>query len=115
MTTATQTTKAPADSVNLTNKPEVIAALKEIARLKAIEKAGKEAKDARTELEDSIVRPALAGFKKGIVRGVVAVTESSQRENTHNDSKALAEGWPEAYEATLVRTPYTFLTVTITP
>ncbi len=104
---------AVADSVNITNKPEVIAAAKEAARLKKIEKAGKDAKEAREKLEDTILRPALGGARYAILRGVKAYELSTPRSNSHISKALLIKGWPEAYDATLVTTPFDFLTYNV--
>ena len=109
MATSTKTT-APADSVNITNKPEVIAAARRAAELKALEKIGKDAEKERKALEETILRPALQGKRFAILRGVKAYTLSTPRENSHIDKDELLAAFPEAYAATLKKTPYTFLT-----
>lgn len=98
---------APVDSVNFTNKPEIVAAIKEIARLKELERLGAEAEAERKRIEAEIIRPAMAGVTQGIVRGVVAIRERSNS-NSKIDRELLVAGWPEAFEATLVTTPYTY-------
>jgi hypothetical protein len=100
-------------TVNLTNRADVVAALREAKRLKAIEAAGKKAKEAREKLEEEVIRPAMEGARVGIVRGVEAIVRSSQRSNSHTDKAALAAGWPEAYEATLVTTYFDFFTYNV--
>lgn len=109
MATTTKTT-TPADSVNITNKPEVIAAARRAAELKAIEKAGAEAKKEREALEASILRPALQGKRYAILRGVKAYTLSTPRSNSHINKAELLAAFPEAYAATLVTTDYDFIT-----
>lgn len=108
MSTATRTRVSIADSVNITNMPEVIAAAKRAAELKAIEAKGKEAEKERKELEDNIIRPALAGASKAVLRGVVAF-QLQKSSNSHVDKDKLSAGWPEAYQACYVKTPYTFV------
>lgn len=118
MTTATLApvqAKPVSDSVNITNKPEVIAAAKRAAALKVIEKAGAAAKKEREALEDTILRPALAGKRYAILRGVKAYELSSQRSNSHIAKDELLQGWPEAYAATLRTTYFDFLTYNVTP
>lgn len=114
MATATATPVKPvSDSVNITNKPEVIAAAKRAAELKKIEKAGKEAKEERERLEETILRPALAGARYAILRGVKAYELSSRRSNSHIAKEDLKLGWPEAYAATLRTTYFDFLTYNV--
>ncbi len=96
-----------AESVNITNKPEVIAAVRQAAEYKRIEAEGEKAKAARKKLEEEVIRPALGGAVKGILRGVVAV-ELQASSNSGIDPKKLLAGWPEAHEACFRRTPYTF-------
>jgi len=100
-------------SVNWTNKPENIALLKEWVALKQTEKAGEVAKAKRQALEAQRLRPALGEAREVIIRGVVALKESSQRENHSIDQDALAAGWPEAFAATRRTTPYTFFQVNL--
>lgn len=108
MATATATkTAVQTDTVNITNKPEVIAAAKRAAELKAIEAAGKAAEKERKQIEDEILRPALGNASKGILRGVVAFKLQPSSNSNINRVK-LAEAFPEAYEATYEKTPYTF-------
>lgn len=99
-----------ANAVNITNQPAVIAAARRAAELKAIEKAGKDAKEERERLEDTILRPALQGKRYAILRGVKAYELSSQRSNSHNDKATLQTLFPEAYKASLRTTYYDFLT-----
>lgn len=106
---ATKTRTAPiADSVNITNMPEVIAAARRASELKQIEKAGKEAEAERKELEETILRPALAGAKKAVLRGVVAF-QLQASSNSGIDAKSLLAAWPEAHAACYRKTPYTFV------
>lgn len=107
MSVATQS-KAPAVSVNFTNKPEVIAALKRAAELKAIEKAGKDAEAERKQLEQDIIYAALGDAQVGIIRGVEAVKVRASS-NSSVDKALLQSAFPEAFEATYRKTPYTFL------
>lgn len=114
MSTGTKTRTAPVDSVNITNQPDVIAAAKRAAYLKTVEKAGEDAKEERKALEEGILRPALAGASKAILRGVVAYN-LQRSSNSHIDKDKLLAGWPEAYAATFVKTPYTFVKYGVTP
>lgn len=93
--------------VNLTNNPEVIAALRMFSEAKATA-ARAEADKAEAE---AIIREALGDATEGIVRGVIAVKVSSERTRKSNDAKALMEAFPEAYAATLRTSTYNFLTV----
>lgn len=104
--TATPTTLA--ESVNITNKPEVIAAVRKAAEYKRIEAEGKKAEAARKKLEEEVIRPALGGAVKGILRGVVAV-QLQASSNSKINAATLLSGWPEAHAACYEKTPYTFL------
>ena len=106
--TRTATPTQLAESVNITNKPEVIAAIRQAAEYKRIEAEGKAAEAARKILEEEVIRPALGGAVKGILRGVVAV-QLQASSNSGINAKALLEAFPEAHAATFRRTPYTFL------
>lgn len=108
MSTATRARTVIADSVNITNMPEVVAAAKRAAELKAIEAAGKAAEAERKALEEDVIRPALAGATKAVLRGVVAF-QLQGSSNSHIDKDTLKAGWPEAFEACYVKTPYTFV------
>lgn len=106
---ATKTRTAPiADSVNITNMPEVIAAARKASELKAVEAAGKAAEKERKELEESVIRPALAGATKAILRGVVAFQLQASSNSGINAADLLAM-FPEAHAACYRKTPYTFL------
>ena len=111
MSTATKT-KAPADSVNITNKPDVIDAAKRAAYLKTVEAAGKAAEAERKMLEETILRPALGGASTAILRGVVAY-KLQNSSNSRIDGEKLIQGWPEAHAACYVKTPYTFVKYSI--
>lgn len=113
MVTVTSTTPKQVTSLNITNKPEMIDALKRWAELKQIEAAAVKAKKEREALEAATIRPALGEAHEMILRGVVVLSESSLRHNTSIDQKALQEAWPEAYEATRKVTDYTFLSVNL--
>ena len=71
----------------------------------------KEAIKAFEELKataEAIIREALGNAEAGFVDGKVAVKVAS-RTRKGTDGKLLAEKFPEAYEATLTSTAYTFL------
>jgi hypothetical protein len=108
MAVSTKTPAAPKDAGNVTNKPDVLAAIKRAAELKSIEAAGKAAEAERKLLEATIIRPALGSAKFAILRGVKAVTVQGSS-NSHIDKDALRDAFPEAYAACYVSTPYTFL------
>jgi hypothetical protein len=78
-----------------------------IAQFKAAKETIKALEAQKTEVEAAL-RELLGDAEVGIINGVehVKVAHSS---NSKIDRKALQAGWPEAYEATLVATPYTFL------
>lgn len=97
-----------ADSVNITNKPDVLAAVRQAAEYKRIEAEGEKAKAARKKLEDEVIRPALGGATKGILRGVVAV-QLQASSNSGIDAKQLLAAFPEAHALCFRKTPYTFL------
>lgn len=59
-------------------------------------------------LAEEILRSALGNAEAGVVDGKIVV-KVAHRTRKGTDSKALAEKFPEAYEATLSVTPYTFL------
>lgn len=73
-------------------------------------------RDMLTSLEktkkalEAKIREALGEAEAGIVDGVVRI-EVSQRKRTGVDTKALAEAFPEAYEATQTLTEYSVLVV----
>jgi hypothetical protein len=81
-----------------------IAALEVFAAAKQAEKA---AKAAKAEAE-AILREMLGQSLEATVNGIVALKVQS-RSNSHIDKDTLKSAFPEAYEATLVTTPYTFL------
>ena len=57
---------------------------------------------------DALIKEAMGDAEVGTVDGRVRI-KVSHRERTTNDSKLLAEGYPEAYEATKRTTSYTVL------
>lgn len=59
-------------------------------------------------LAEEILRTALGDAEAGVVDGKTVV-KVAHRTRKGTDSKALAELFPEAYEATLSVTPYSFL------
>ena len=73
-------------------------------------------RDMLTSLEktkkalEAKIREALGEAEAGIVDGVVRI-EVSARKRTGVDTKALAEAFPEAYEATQTPTEYSVLVV----
>ena len=64
-----------------------------------------EAKKAEAE---KTIREALAGNDVGRINGVERV-RIQHRVNSKIDRDALKTAWPEAFEATLVQTPYTVI------
>lgn len=70
-------------------------------------KAEAEAKKAKAHAE-AILREALGEATEATVNGIVALKVIASR-STHIDKDALLTAFPEAYEATLKQTPYTYL------
>ena len=79
-------------------------ALADFAMVKATIKALEEQKDQA----EAILREALGNAEAGMVNGKVAV-KVAQRVRKGTNAKQLAEKFPEAYEATLTTTEYSFL------
>jgi hypothetical protein len=102
MSLISSTTTPTPESVEFT--ATAIAALEHFRIAREAEKVAKENK-ARAE---KILREVLAGAPAGTIAGqiVLRVVESS---NSHIDKDALRSAFPEAYEATLVTTPYNYL------
>jgi len=98
--------------VNFTNKPEVIAALREIANLKAVEAEGKRAEALRKALEAEVVRPALGDASEGIIRGMVAV-KVVKSQSRKVDNALLDEAFPEASAAVVSYVPFSYLKVNV--
>lgn len=74
----------------------------------ALAKATIKALEAQKDEAEAIIREALGNAQAGTVAGKVAV-KVAQRTRKGTDTKTLAEKFPEAYEATLTQTDYTFL------
>lgn len=81
-----------------------IAALEVFVAAKQAEKA---AKAAKAEAE-AILRDMLGDSVEATINGISAL-KVQFRTNSHIDKDTLKSAFPEAYEATLVTTPYTFL------
>jgi predicted phage-related endonuclease len=64
--------------------------------------------EAQKDEAEAILREALGTAEVGLVNGKNAV-KVAQRTRKGTDAKVLAEKFPEAYEATLVATSYSFL------
>lgn len=64
--------------------------------------------EERKKALDSHIKEMLGDAEVGTIDGKVRI-EVSHRQRTTNDSKLLAEGYPEAYEATKRTTSYTVL------
>jgi predicted phage-related endonuclease len=64
--------------------------------------------DKEKKALDALIKEALNGAEAGTVEGKVRVTVS-ERKREGVDAKALAEVFPEAYEATRTVTEYTVL------
>ena len=83
---------------------EAQVALKQFADAKEAIKAF----EAQKEQAEAILREALGTAEVGTVDGL-SVVKVAKRERKGTDAKVLAEKFPEAYEATLVETAYSFL------
>jgi hypothetical protein len=64
--------------------------------------------EAQKDEAEAVLREALGTAESGSIAGKVAV-KVAQRTRKGTDSKVLATLFPEAYEATLVSTSYSFL------
>ena len=107
-TTATQTTTTTATTTaSVAELPAARAAalIKEFNEAKAAIKAFNERKAAA----EAAIRELLGDAEVGTIDGVERV-KVSFRNTSKIDRKALQEAWPEAYEATIVESPYTVLT-----
>jgi predicted phage-related endonuclease len=71
-------------------------------------KATIKALEAQKDEAEAILREVLGNAEAGMVNGKVAV-KVAQRVRKGTDAKVLAEKFPEAYEATLTSTAYSFL------
>lgn len=78
-----------------------------IARFNEV-KAMIKALDSEKDLIDAEIRAALGDNEVGVINGVERV-RIAHRVNSKIDRDALKTGWPEAFEATLVQTPYTVI------
>ena len=83
---------------------EAQVALKQFADAKEAIKAF----EAQKDQAEAILREALGNAEVGKIDGV-SVVKVAKRERKGTDAKVLAEKFPEAYEATLTVTAYTFL------
>jgi hypothetical protein len=95
-------TKAPSTTVHFS-----IEAIIALDAFNSAKKAEAEAKKAKAAAE-VILREALGEATEGLVNGITAVKVVFSQ-NTRNDKEALQTAFPEAYEATLVSTPYSYL------
>lgn len=111
MAATTTTTQTTTTTVSTTSKVAELPA----ARAEALIKEFNEAKAAIKVLNETkaaaeaAIRELLGDAEVGIIDGVERV-KISFRNTSKIDRKALQEAWPEAYEATLVESPYTVLT-----
>ena len=102
VTTVTSvTTKVETIDLTATNAEKALA--KFIAAKEAIKVL-----EAQKEEAEEALRELLGTAEVGVIRGVerFRLTHSS---NSKIDRKALQAGWPDAYEATLVSTPYDYI------
>lgn len=96
------TKKALAVSVELT--PEGMALL---TAFKDAKKAEAQAKEAKEQAELAL-RELLGDHKEATLQGIVVLKVVGGK-NTHFDRKLMEEMFPEAYQATLRETLYTYL------
>jgi len=104
MTTTTTTTTVVISSNATVLDQSVEAIITKFNETKAAIKALQAQKD---EL-DTQLREMLLGNDVGTINGVERI-RVVQRNNSKIDRDLLKTAWPEAYEATLVETPYTVL------
>ena len=100
-TVSTATTKV--ETIDLTATDAEKALFQFIAAREAIK-----AHEEQKEKAEARLRELLGDAEVGMIRGV----ERFKLQNSSNskiDRKALEAGWPEAYEATLVKTPYDYV------
>jgi hypothetical protein len=101
--TTTTTAVTTVNTVDLTATEAEKVLFQFIAAREAIK-----AHEAQKDLAEARLRELLGDAGVGMIRGV----ERFKLQNSTNskiDRKALEAGWPEAYEATLVKTPYDFI------
>lgn len=105
VSTTTETTKVSVSTpvVNLDNTD----AATHIAKFEAAKAAIKALEEQKAAAEAAL-RELLGEAEVGTIAGVKRV-KLAQSSNSKIDRKVLQEAYPEAYEATLVVTPYTFL------
>jgi predicted phage-related endonuclease len=104
-TTVTTETKVTVtkEIADLTNT----GAAKLIAKFDAAKEAIKALETQKAEAEAAL-RELLGDAEVGVINGIERV-KLARSSNSKIDRKALQAGWPDAYEATLVSTPYTFI------
>lgn len=102
VTTVTSVT-TKVDAIDLTATDAEKALAKFIAAREAIK-----ALEAQKEEAEARLRELLGSAEVGTIRGVERF-KLQHSTNSKIDRKALEAGWPEAYEATLVKTPYDFI------
>jgi len=101
-------------NVNITNKPEVIAAAERIAYLKTLEAAGAAAEVERKALEAEVIRPALGESPKGIVRGIAAITQH-KGSSLIVDTATLKLKHPAIWAEIASHRPYTYFKYNVAP
>jgi len=104
MTTITKTTTTTTTEEVAMLDPDYELVISEFNEIKARIKAMSAEKDRLEQL----IRDALHGCDAGTINGVERV-RIQHRVNSKIDRAALEAGWPEAFVATLVQTPYTVL------
>jgi hypothetical protein len=82
-------------------------AIDALAKFRQAKDAEKQAKALKAEAE-AILRAELGDATVGTVLGLPVVKVINSK-NSHIDKEALYSAFPDAYEATLVETPYDYL------
>lgn len=104
MTTTTTTTTVTTTEEVIDLDASAEALIKQLNDAKAAIKALKAVQDEADNKLRELLGAAVAGRIGGVER-VRIVTRS----NSHIDRDALKAGWPEAFDATLLVTPYTII------
>lgn len=82
-------------------------AVKNLAKVKARMKADKE----QVERYEATIRAALGDAEVGMTEDGLKAVEIMHSKNTYHDRQVLTTRFPDAAEASLVTTPYTFVKV----
>ena len=102
MTTITKTTTTTTTTTSVILNPDFEVVISDFNEIKSRIKT----MTAEKERLEQLIRDALCGHDVGTINGVERV-RIQHRVNSKIDRDALKTAWPEAFEATLVQTPYT--------